>query len=151
MRRLLFILFILTTSLTSFQSVFSKDKNKQIRMSISGIWNGERYDTFDVNEGYLDDSDPVSIYTVDRTCLEIKQLELKGNCKNVTIRILCNDGTEIFSKNKVNIKGKFKLSIPFEVNTKCSYNEGEVQNRIEVVQNGEPIYICNLYVGECEG
>ena len=148
MRRLLLILFVLTTSLTTFQSVYSLNL-KELRMSVSGIWNGgQRNETIEDSE---DMNERYNIYMIDRTCLEIKQLEFKGNCKNVTIRILCNDGTEIFSKNKVNIKGKFKLSVPFEVNTKCSYNEGEVQNRIEVIQNGEPIYICNLYVGECEG
>ena len=117
-------------------------------MSVSGIWNGgQRNETIEDSE---DMNKRYNIYMIDRTCLEIKQLEFKGNFKNVTIRILCNDGTEIFSKNKVNIKGKFKLSVPSEVNTKCSYNEGEIQNIIEVIQNGEPIYICNLYVGECE-
>ena len=146
MRRLLLILFVLTTSLTTFQSVYSLNL-KELRMSVSGIWNGERNETIEDSE---DMNERYNIYMIDRTCLEIKQLELKGNFKNVTIRILCNDGTEIFSKNKVNIKGKFKLSVPSEVNTKCSYNEGEIQNRIEVIQNGEPIYICNLYVGECE-
>jgi len=147
MRRLLLILFVLTTSLTTFQSVYSLNL-KELRMSVSGIWNGgQRNETIEDSE---DMNERYNIYMIDRTCLEIKQLEFKGNFKNVTIRILCNDGTEIFSKNKVNIKGKFKLSVPFEVNTKCSYNEGEIQNRIEVIQNGEPIYICNLYVGECE-
>jgi len=147
MRRLLLILFVLTTSLTTFQSVYSLNL-KELRMSVSGIWNGgQRNETIEDSE---DMNERYNIYMIDRTCLEIKQLEFKGNFKNVTIRILCNDGIEIFSKNKVNIKGKFKLSVPFEVNTKCSYNEGEIQNRIEVIQNGEPIYICNLYVGECE-
>lgn len=148
MRRLLLILFVLTTSLTTFQSMYSLNL-KELRMSVSGIWNGgQRNETIEDSE---DMNERYNIFMIDRTCLEIKQLEFKGNFKNVTIRILCNDGTEIFSKNKVNIKGKFKLSVPFEVNTKCSYNEGEIQNRIEVIQNGEPIYICNLYVGECEG
>ena len=148
MRRLLLILVILTTSLTTYQSVYSKDKNTQIRMSISGIWNGERNES---NEDYLDDSGPVSIYTVDRTCLEIKHYVFKGNNKNVTIQILCSNGTVLLTKKNVNINGKYKLPVLQDKYDSCFYEEEGIQNLILVInKNGDEIYRCVITGGNCE-
>jgi len=148
MRRLLLILFVLTTSLTTFQSVYSKDKNKQIRMSLSGIWNGERNET---NEDYLDESGPVSIYTVDRTCLRIKHYVFKGNYKNVTIQIFCSDGSVLLTKKNVTINGKYKLPVLQDKYDTCTYEEEGIQNIISVTNiNGDEIYRCEITGRDCE-
>ena len=151
MRRLLLILFVLTTSLTTFQSVYSKDKNKQIRMSLSGIFQTVYKTTFDDE---LDDRGPVSIYTVDWTCLDVDYFIFKGKVKNVTIHMYCGEnGTEMFSKKNVSINGKYKLlnrNIRWD---QCISEESSGMRMIVSItdKDDNEIYRCEITGSECEG
>jgi len=154
MRRLLLILFILTTSLTSFQSLYSKDKNKQIRMSLSGIVQTVYGDiewkktTFDDE---LDDRGPVSIYTVDWTCLDVDYFIFKGKVKNVTIHIYCGEnGTKMFTKKNVSINGKYKLDSKSINWNQCIFGESSVSLIVSITdKNDNEIYRCEITGSDC--
>lgn len=154
MRRLLLILFILTTSLTTFQSVYSKDKNKQIRMSLSGDFTDSRNDWTNGTtlEDYLDDS-PVSVYTVDWTCFSVDYFIFKGKSKNVTIHIYCGEnGTEMFTKKNVSINGKYKLDSRSINWNQCIFGESSVSLIVSITdKNDNEIYRCEITGSECEG
>ncbi len=145
MRKLFFTLFLLTISLIPLQNVYSNEKNKQIRMSISGIYNGDYKETYDDNFDEMG-----RMYKVDKTCLRIEHLIFKGNFKNVTISILCSDGTEKLTKRKVNINGIYKLPVLRDKYDNCYYDEG-VQNIIIITnQSGGEIYRCEITGSICE-
>ncbi len=146
MKRLLLILFILTISLTTFQSVYSK--NNELRMSVIGVWDGGKTD--DTIEDKEDDDSKFLRYIIDKTCFEIYHIVFKGNIKNVTIKIMCSDGTELLSKSKVNIKGKYTLPLTSFDYNKCKYEKEGVQNTIQVFQNSNIIYSCDITSGVCE-
>jgi hypothetical protein len=134
------VVLMLITSLNIMNS-------QELRMSISGIYNGETKETIedqeDMNSKYL-------MYTVDKTCLRIESLIFKGNYKNVTLQIHCGSSGELLSKTKLNIKGQYKFPMSSSQYKTCNPDD-DIRYSISVEDSkGEVIYRCNITSGDCE-
>ncbi len=89
-------------------------------------------------------------YTVDRTCMSVDYLLFKGNHKNVTLKILCNNGQEVYKKSKLNIKGKYKFSMASIKNDFCDY-ENRLQWLIFIEDSkNQVLYRCEILGDECQ-
>jgi hypothetical protein len=120
-------------------------------MSLSGIYNGIRNETY---EDYLDENGPVSVYTVDWSCLDVKYFIFKGKSKNVTIHMYCGEnGKEMFSKKNISIDGKYKIeSRSIKWNQCISEESSGVRMIISITdKNDNEIYRCEITGSECEG
>lgn len=123
-------------------------KSQELRMSISGIYNGDYNETFEDEE---DVNSKFPIYTVDKTCLNIEHLIFKGNYNNVTLKILCGSGGKLLSKSKLNIKGEYKFPMSSVKKGNCNL-EKKIVYRITVEDSeGDVIYMCNITGGrDCD-
>ncbi len=140
-------LFIMFISFNSYTSMFSQD----LRMSVSGLYNGIRNETWDDNE---DMESKYTVYTLDITCLEPKHLIFKGNEKNVTLKIYCGSSGDLIHKTRMNVKGKYKFSmssIPTKNIRNCNSDDSVIYSISVEDSKGQSVYRCNLTVGECEG
>jgi hypothetical protein len=156
MRKLFFTLFLLTISLIPLQNVYSNEKNKQIRMSISGIYNGnitEGDKTFISRNDYLDEESLDNSFTVSSHRISIKKFILNGKHDNVSIQIFCGNGMKVFSKSNINIKGKYIIPIAKVESTNCNTQEDFkfcVEFVVSVIDSyGEEIYKCEVTTVDC--
>jgi hypothetical protein len=136
-------LFTLLISVTTFTNLNSQE----LRMSISGIYNGETKETIedqeDMNSKYL-------MYTVDKTCLRIESLIFKGNYKNVTLKIHCGSSGKLLSKTKLNIKGMYTFPWTSSKYGNCNPDDEIIYSISVEDSKGELIYRCNITGGDCE-
>jgi hypothetical protein len=124
-------------------------------MKLVGYYNGDTKD-IRTNEDWKQEGASDYVYTVDETCITINSLVLIGNHKNVKITVCCGaNGTILFSKNKIDIKGKYKINwknIDITFYNKCN-TDTELQFSVVVVDIGsdEEIYRGEVTSGDCEG
>ena len=107
-----FIIVMLSFNLMFLTSnlLYSQKSNSQVRMKLVGYYNGDTKD-IRTNEDWKQEGASDYVYSTDKTCITISSLVLIGNHKNVKITICCGvDGTILFSKNKTDIKGKYKIN-----------------------------------------
>lgn len=143
MEKVFITLFTLLISVSTFTNLFSQE----LRMSISGIYNGETKETYedqeDMNSKYL-------MYTVDKTCLRIESLIFKGNYKNVTLKIHCGSSGKLLSKTKLNIKGMYTFPWTSSKYGNCNPDDEIIYSISVEDSKGELIYRCNITGGDCE-
>jgi len=143
MEKVFITLFTLLISVTTFTNLNSQE----LRMSISGIYNGETKETIedqeDMNSKYL-------MYTVDKTCLRIESLIFKGNYKNVTLKIHCGSSGKLLSKTKLNIKGMYTFPWTSSKYGNCNPDDEIIYSISVEDSKGELIYRCNITGGDCE-
>ena len=143
MESMLTSLFIMFISFNSYTSMFSQD----LRMSVSGLYNGIRNETWDDNE---DMESKYLMYTVDKTCLRIESLIFKGNYKNVTLKIHCGSSGKLLSKTKLNIKGMYTFPWTSSKYGNCNPDDEIIYSISVEDSKGELIYRCNITGGDCE-
>jgi hypothetical protein len=135
--------------------LYSQKSNSQVRMKLVGYYNGDTKD-IRTNEDWKQEGTSDYVYSVGKTCITINSLVLTGNHKNVKITICCGvDGTVLFSKNKIDIKGKYKINwknIDNKFYNKCN-TDTELQFSVIVVdiESDEEIYRGEVTSGDCEG
>ena len=143
MEKVFITLFTLLISVTTFTNLNSQE----LRMSISGIYNGETKETIedqeDMNSKYL-------MYTVDKTCLRIESLIFKGNYKNVTLKIHCGSSGKLLSKTKLNIKGMYTFPWTSSKYGNCNPDDEIIYSISVEDSKGDIIYRCNITGGDCE-
>ena len=143
MEKVFITLFTLLISVTTFTNLNSQE----LRMSISGIYNGETKETIedqeDMNSKYL-------MYTVDKTCLRIESLIFKGNYKNVTLKIHCGSSGKLLSKTKLNIKGMYTFPWTSSIYGNCNPDDEIIYSISVEDSKGDIIYRCNITGGDCE-
>lgn len=134
------VVLMLITSLNIMNS-------QELRMSISGIYNGETKETIedqeDMNSKYL-------MYTVDKTCLRIESLIFKGNYKNVTLKIHCGSSGKLLSKTKLNIKGMYTFPWTSSKYGNCNPDDEIIYSISVEDSKGDILYRCNITGGDCE-
>ncbi len=152
-----FILVMLSINLMFLTSnlLYSQNSNSQVRMKLVGYYNGDTKD-IRTNEDWKQEGTSDYVYSVGKTCITINSLVLIGNHKNVKITVCCGaDGTILFSKNKIDIKGKYKINwknIDNKFYNKCN-TDTEIQFSVIVVdiESDEEIYRGEVTSGDCEG
>jgi hypothetical protein len=152
-----FILVMLSINLMFLTSnlLYSQKSNSQVRMKLVGYYNGDTKD-IRTNEDWKQEGTSDYVYSVGKTCITINSLVLTGNHKNVKITVCCGaDGTILFSKSKIDIKGKYKINwknIDNKFYNKCN-TDTELQFSVIVVdiESDEEIYRGEVTSGDCEG
>jgi hypothetical protein len=158
MRRLIPKLILLAISLIPLQNVCSKEKNKQIRMQISGIYIGPNFYTegnnkFVIRNDYLDEESLNNSFTVSSHRFIIKQFILNGKYNNVSIQIFCSNGIQVFSKSNINMNGKYIIPMAKVYSTNCNTQE-DFKSCVEFIvsvinSDGDEIYKCEITTHDC--
>ena len=141
--KIIFFTHVVLMLITSLNIINSQE----LRMSISGIYNGETKETIedqeDMNSKYL-------MYTVDKTCLRIESLIFKGNYKNVTLKIHCGSSGKLLSKTKLNIKGMYTFPWTSSKYGNCNPDDEIIYSISVEDSKGDILYRCNITGGDCE-
>ena len=151
-----FIIVMLSFNLMFLTSnlLYSQKSNSQVRMKLVGYYNGDTKD-IRTNEDWKQEGASDYVYTVDETCITLNTLVLTGNHKNVKITICCGvDGTILFSKNKTDIKGKYKINwknIEKKYYSQCN-PDAELEFSVIVldIDSNSEIYRGEVTTGLCE-